>query len=315
VAIIAVSNQKGGVGKTATAANLGAALAAAGRRVLLVDLDAQANLTLSCGVTVRPGQATAYELLMDKDVGLEEVALGTPWAGLDVVPATEALAAAQVQLANAKGRNERLRGKLEGKGGGTADDGQRRRGSRASELRSDALAHTRDSGAGGAQVPALQDGAADGERRLKPAATKATGAEGAGYEFVVMDTPPSLGFLTLNALTAADWVLIPVQASFLALHGLRQLMQTVEGVQGHSNAALRVGGVLVTMYDGRTLHAQQVVERLRDHFGEVLFEVAIRRSVAFDYATVAGVPLVYHQPGHGCAGQYRQLAQEVMQRA
>ena len=271
VPIIAISNQKGGVGKTATVANLGAALVQAGKRVLLVDLDAQANLSLSCGVA--PGQVSAYEVLMEAGVGLAEATVATRWPGLDVLPASDALAAAQVQLATAPQRNERLRGKL-------ADATSR--------------------------VPTEEQGSAPptGFQPVPPA-----------YDYVLIDTPPSLGFLTLNALTAADLVLIPVQASFLALHGIRQLMQTVEVVQARSNPALRVGGVLVTMYDSRTLHAQQVVERLRQHFGALLFEATIRRSVAFDYATVAGTPLVLQQPGHACAAAYSELAREVMTRA
>ena len=262
MAIVAIANQKGGVGKTATAVNLGAALAAAGRSVLLVDLDAQANLSLSCGITPAPGQPTAYELLMNDGLGQDAAAaiVPTAWDGLAVLPASEALAAAQLQLVGATRPTERLRDKLR---------------------------------------PLLQP----------------HGNGGAPYDYILIDTPPSLGFLTLNALTAADWVLIPVQASFLALHGMRQLTQTIQSVQGHTNPRLRVGGVLLTMFDGRTVHAQQVRERLRQHYGQALFETVVRRSVAFDYATVEGVPLVYHQPGHPCAEAYRQLAQEVMTRA
>jgi chromosome partitioning protein len=281
MAIVAIANQKGGVGKTATAVNLGAALAAAGRSVLLVDLDAQANLSLSCGITAASGQPTTYELLMDQELGAKAAIVTTAWEGLAVLPASEALAAAQVQLAGAPRPTERLREKLR-------------------PLRN----------GGAAQVPAEAVGAS---LRL-PRALQHRGAA-TPYEYILIDTPPSLGFLTLNALTAADWVLIPVQASFLALHGMRQLTQTAQSVQGHTNASLRVGGVLLTMYDGRTVHAQQVQSRLQQHFGETLFETVVRRSVAFDYATVAGVPLVFHQPGHPSAEAYRQLAQEVMTRA
>ena len=250
--IIAIANQKGGVGKTATAANLGAALAQAGRSVLLIDLDAQANLSLSCGASSGDDELTSYDVLMEDDVSLEDAMVGTRWGNLSLAPGSENLAAAQVQLANADRRTERLRDKLR-------------------------------------QTP--------------------------GFEYVLIDTPPSLGFLTLNALTAADWVLIPVQASFLALQGLRQLLQTVTAVRSHGNPGLDVGGVLVTMYDGRTLHAQQVYERVRGHFGQATFKTVIRRSVAFDYATVAGVPLVYHQPTHACSQAYIQVAREVMSRA
>lgn len=252
MAIIAVANQKGGVGKTATVANLGAALAQAGRSVLLVDLDPQANLSLCCGLFPTSEQVTAYDLLMDQSTPAREAIVPTRWERLALIPGAEALAAAQVQMAQLTGRNLLLRHKL---------------------------------------------------RPLR------------GYDFILVDTPPSLGFLTLNALSAADWVLIPVQASFLALHGLRQLAQTVASVQQHSNPALRIGGVLLTMYDPRTVHAQQVYDRLRDHYGDAVFATLVRRSVAFDYATVAGEPLVFHRPGHACSQTYRQLAQEVLARA
>lgn len=252
---IAVANQKGGVGKTATVANLGAALAEAGRKVLLVDLDPQTNLSLSLGVDPSQDSShrpTAYQVLMDGGTSAQEVLLDTPWPGLSLLPGDENLSAAQVQLATATHKNVRLRNKLQ---------------------------------------------------RLE------------GFDYVLVDTPPSLGFLTLNALTAADWVLIPVQTSFLALHGLRQLVQTLQAVREHSNPDLRVGGVLLTMYDTRTLHAHQVQERVVEYFGDAVFSSVVHRSVVFDYATVAAEPMVYYRPNHPCAQTYRDLAQEVIRRA
>jgi chromosome partitioning protein len=250
--LVAVANQKGGVGKTATVACLGAALAQAGRSVLLVDLDAQSNLTLSCGITPSENRPTAHQVLMERAVPAAAAILPTPWPRLHLLPASESLAEAQVRLATVADRTRRLRDKL---------------------------------------------------------------AAGPTVDYVLIDTPPSLGFLTLNALTAADWVLIPLQASFLALHGLRQLVQTIGAVQAHGNAALRVGGVLLTMYDGRTLHAQQVRERVQAHFGDAVFDTVIPRSVVFDYATVAATPLPHYQPQHQGAQAYRRLADEVMNRA
>lgn len=252
VTIVAVANQKGGVGKTATVANLGAALADAGRSTLLIDLDPQASLSLSCGAILPDDRPGAYDVLMDPSLPAADAVIATAWDHLDILPTSESLVAAQVQLADAPRRNQRLRAKL----------------------------------------------------RAAP-----------GHEFALIDTPPSLGFLTLNALTAADWVLIPLQASFLALHGLRRLTETVSAVQTHGNPSLHVGGVLLTMYDTRTLHAREVRDRVREHFGKTLFDVVVRRSVAFDYATVAGEPLVFHQPKHPCALAYRELAQEVILRA
>lgn len=189
---------------------------------------------------------------MDSRVPLEGATVETRWPGLRIVPGSESLAAAQVQLADVPARNERLAMKLEA---------------------------------------------------------------ASGYDYTLIDTPPSLGFLTLNALTASRWALIPLQASFLALHGLRQLMQTVQAVQEHSNPSLGVAGVVLTMYDPRTVHAQQVLARVEEHFQERVFRTTVRRSVAFDYASVAGTPLVYHQPRHPCAQSYVELANEVMARA
>jgi len=252
VAIIAVANQKGGVGKTATVCNLGAALAEAGRSVVLIDLDPQANLTLSCGLSPTPEALTSYDLLMDDGVTVADALAPSPGANLYVIAGSESLAAAQVQLADARRRNERLAAKA---------------------------------------------------RPLKE------------YDYVLIDTPLSLGFLTLNALTAAAQVLIPLQASFLALHGLRQLTQTIRSVQEHSNSSLVIGGVVLTMYDSRTRHAQEVSQRVQEHFGDIVFRTQVRRSVAFDYATVAGEPLVYYRPKHPCSESYRQLAQEVIARA
>lgn len=252
MATIAVANQKGGVGKTATVANLGAALALAGRSVLLIDLDPQTNLSLSCGISTADVDVTAYDILMDDEINAQQAAVPTRWDRLQVIPGSERLSAAQVQLAQLPGRTERLAQK----------------------------------------VQALD-----------------------AYDYILIDTPPSLGFLTINALTAAAHVLIPVQASFLALHGLRQLMQTIAAVQAHSNPSLTLAGVILTMYDTRTVHARQVHARVQDHFGDKVFQSAIRRSVAFDYATVAGTPLVYYQPTHPCSQIYIDLAGEVMARA
>ena len=250
MAVIAVANQKGGVGKTATVLNLGAALAEVGERVVLVDLDPQANLTTIAGV--EEVELSTHDLLLSTEVELRDVTLMTPWENLALVPSESPLAAAEVQLSSAPGRQQRLAEKLEGVAEGT---------------------------------------------------------------LVLIDTPPSLGFLTINALTAADQVLMPVQTSYLAMQGLRQLLRTIERVQERTNADLRLLGLLLTMYDARTRHAEEVKQRLIEHFGDLVFDSVIPRTVAFDYATVAAEPLIHLRPRSPAAEAYRKLAKEVLKRA
>ncbi len=273
---IAVANQKGGVGKTATVVNLGAALAQREYNVLLIDCDPQANLTECLGIEDEGGMGV-YELLMGAEVGVEEAIVATQWEGLDVVPSDLKLAGAEVELAGAKERNTRLNDKLDQWGGSRNEqDGGTNSGAQAV-----------DGGSG----------------------------RGEGYDYVLIDTPPSLGFLTINALAAADEVLIPVQASYLAMHGLQRLLGTIEAVQEHNNPALELGGLLLTMFDRRTVHAREVQERLHEHFGDKVYETVIHRSIDFDYATVARRPLAFDAPRSRGASAYRRLAQEVIERA
>lgn len=250
--IIAVANQKGGVGKTATVASIAAGLCAAGKRVLVVDDDPQGNLSMAMGVPVDPDSLTTYDLLLQADATVANCSATVPWGNCTVVPTDVRLAAAEVELAPVADRHLRLREKLHKK------------------------------------LP---------------------------FDYVLIDTPPSLGFLTLNALAAADGVLIPVQCSYLAMQGLKQLLETIEAVRAHGNPGLRILGVLLTMYDPRTLHTQQVEDRLREHFGDLIFTTPIRRSVAFDYATVAGEPLVVYRNDSPGAQAYMQIVQEVLARA
>jgi chromosome partitioning protein len=247
---IAVANQKGGVGKTATVLNLGAALAEMGERVVLVDLDPQANLTAISGAD--EVELSVHDLLLSEDIDLRDIVQPTPVENLLVAPSEYALAATEATLANAERRQSRLADKL---------------GSLAEGI------------------------------------------------ICIIDTPPSLGFLTINALSAADEVLIPVQASYLAMKGLQQLLRTIDGVRERANAELEILGILLTMYDARTIHGEQVAERLKRHFGDQVFDTVVPRTVAFDYATVASTPLVNFRPDNPGAEAYRALAQEVIDRA
>ena len=246
---IAVANQKGGVGKTATVLNLGAALAEVGERVLLLDLDPQANLTAISGAD--EVELSMHDLLLSPDVALRDIVQPTPVEGLLVAPSEYALAAAEAALSSGERRQWRLADKLVG-------------------LANDII--------------------------------------------VIIDTPPSLGHLTINALTAATEVLIPVQCSYLAMKGLQQLLRTVDSVRERANPELRVVGMLLTMFDARTIHGEQVRDRLREHFGDEVFDTVIPRTVAFDYATVAATPLVHYRPDSPGAQAYRRLAQEVLER-
>jgi chromosome partitioning protein len=247
---IAVANQKGGVGKTATVLNLGAALAEMGERVILIDLDPQANLTAISGAD--EVELTTHDLLLSPDVDLRDIVQPTPIENLLVAPSEYALAAAEASLAGAERRQARLAEKL-----GILAEGT----------------------------------------------------------IALIDTPPSLGFLTINALSAAHEVLIPVQCAFLAMKGLQQLLRTIEGVRERANPDLTILGLLLTMYDARTVHADEVRNRLQHHFGDEVFETVIPRTVAFDYATVAATPLVNFRPDSPGAEAYRALAQEVIDRA
>ncbi len=246
--IIAVANQKGGVGKTTTAINLGAALGLRGRRVLIVDLDPQANATSGLGVE-NSGLGT-YELLIE---GQEAAGLvrETGQPGLWIIPSRSDLAGAEVELVPMMAREFRLRRAIEGIAG--------------------------------------------------------------QYDYVFVDCPPSLGLLTVNALAAADQVLVPVQCEYLALEGLGHLVNTVDLVRRHLNSRLRVAGLLLTMYDARTNLSQQVVDEVRKHFPSTLATV-IPRNVRVSEAPSHGLPLCAYDPRSAAARAYDQLAAELLER-
>jgi chromosome partitioning protein len=248
--IVAVANQKGGVGKTTTAVNVGAYLAL-GVRVLLVDLDPQANATSSLGLDPNGVELSTYDALIGQ-APLRAAIVDTGRAQLDIAPASRALAGAQVELVD---------------------------------------------------LP-------DRERRLKNVLSDVTDA----YDVVIVDTPPSLGILTLNALVAADLLLAPVQCEYLALEGVAQLMETIELVRATLNPRLELLGMLMTMYDPRTRLSPQVVEEVRRHFPERTFQTVIPRSVRLSEAPSYGKPVLEYEPTSRGASAYADLAQELIQR-
>lgn len=248
--VIALCNQKGGVGKTTTTINLGAALAEAGRRVLVVDFDPQGALSVGLGVNPHELDITVYNLLMQRDVSIEDVLLKTSVAGLDLLPGNIDLSAAEVQLVSEVAREQTLARVL---------------------------------------APVLGE-----------------------YDIVLIDCQPSLGLLTVNALAAADGVIIPLECEFFALRGVALLMDTIHRVQERINPQLEVEGILATMYDGRTLHSREVLARVVEAFDDKVFRTVIARTVRFPETTVAGEPITTYASSSAGAAAYRQLAREVL---
>ena len=250
--IIAMCNQKGGVGKTTTTINLGAALAEYGRKVLLVDFDPQGSLSVGLGLNPHDMTASVYDLLMNPQITLDEVIVPTDVPGMDLLPSNIDLAAAEIQLVGEVAREQTL-----------------------------------------ARV--LQDAKND-------------------YDAILIDCQPSLGLLTVNALTAADGVIVPLECEYFALRGVALLKTTIDKVRQRLNPRLRIDGVLGTMYDARTLHAREVMERLVQAWGEDVFHTVIRRTVKFSDSTVAGEPITSYASASAGATAYRTLAKEVLAR-
>jgi len=249
--IITLCNQKGGVGKTTTTINLGAAFAEYGRRVLAIDFDPQGALTAGLGVQSHD-QATIYDLMIGAVKDAHDVIVTTRVEGLDVMPANIDLSAAEVHLVNEVAREQIL------------------------------------------------------ARILRQVSAE--------YDVILIDCQPSLGLLTVNALTAAHGVLIPLECEFFALRGVALLVETIEKVRDRLNPAIELDGILPTMFDSRTLHSREVLERVVEAFGDEVLETVIGRTVKFPDASVAGTPITKFAPEHPAAQAYRQLARELIAR-
>jgi len=248
--VIAMCNQKGGVGKTTSTINLGAALVEFGRKVLLLDFDPQGALSVGLGVPAHDLDRSIYNVLMERDVGIADVRLKTKVDGLDLVPSNIDLSAAEVQLVSEVAREQVLK------------------------------------------------------RALRPVLDE--------YDYIIIDCQPSLGLLTVNALTAAQGVIIPLECEYFSLRGVALLVDTIDKITERLNPELSITGILATMYDARTLHAKEVFTRVVEAFGDTVFQTVIARTVRFPETTVAGVPIISWAPQSQGANAYRNLAKEVV---
>jgi chromosome partitioning protein len=249
--VIALCNQKGGVGKTTTTISLGGSLAEYGRTVLMVDFDPQGALSAGLGVNTHD-TTTIYDLLIGREKDVRKAIQPTKVAGIHVIPANIDLSAAEVHLVNEVAREQILARVLK---------------------------------------PVLDD-----------------------YDVVLIDCQPSLGLLTVNALTAAHGVLIPLETEYFALRGVALLIDTIDKVRERLNPSIRVDGIIATMFDARTLHAKEVMERVVEAFGDTVMDTVIGKTVKFPDASVAGVPITEFAPNHASAKTYRQLARELIAR-
>ena len=248
--IISMVNQKGGVGKTTSTINLGAALAECGRKVLLVDFDPQGALSAGFGTNPHELELTVYNVMMDRKVDINDVILPTDIENIDLLPANIDLSAAEVQLVNEVAREQVL----------------------ASALRK------------------VQN----------------------EYDVILIDCQPSLGLLTVNALTASHGVIIPLICEFFALRAVALLVDSIEKVQDRLNPDLEITGVRATMFDARTIHSKEVLARIIDAFGDKVFDTVIKRTVKFPDATVSAEPILSYASNHTGAQAYRQVARELI---
>lgn len=248
--VIAIANQKGGVGKTTTSINLSTSLASLGQRVLLVDCDAQGNATSGLGLNRSTINRSVYNVLVE-GLNPRYTLQMTPY-GVTVLPASINLAAVEVELSTLKFRETRMRAALD-------------------SLRNE-------------------------------------------YDYIIIDCPPALGLLTINALTAVDAVIIPIQCEFYALEGLAQLLKTIEIIKNDLNPLLFIEGIVMTMFDGRSKHNKQVIEEVRESLGNLVYETVIPRAIKVSEAASYGVPILFYDKYSKVAKVYLQLAKEVLNR-
>ena len=268
--IIALANQKGGTGKTTTAVNLGAALAETGKRVLLVDLDPQGNLSINLGIDIDNLERTIYDVLLNADeIPITQIILPSLAFGMDVAPANLDLSGAEVELMTKKSRFFLLKEALFSR--------RRRRIDEKMSALPSSFSH-----------PVVNE-----------------------YDFILIDCPPSLSLLTLNALSCADLVIVPVQSEYLAMRSIKQLFTIIAKVKKRTNPNLKTM-LLGTMYDRRTVHAQDVISELRSIFGAQVYTTVIKRTIKFADSTVAAEPILSYASNSEAAKDFRQLAKEVL---